>query len=60
MRNVLYVTCLEVEIGCDEETVISGVKNYARYADKDLNRLFTYASILRVDKTLKKYLEVLL
>ena len=33
---------------CDEETVISGVKNYARYADKDLNRLFTYASILRV------------
>ena len=45
---------------CDEETVISGVKNYARYADKDLNRLFTYASILRVDKTLKKYLEVLL
>ena len=45
---------------CDEETVISGVKNYARYADKDLNRLFTYASILRVDKILKKYLEVLL
>ena len=43
----------------DAYALLSGKDVYKRQ-DKDLNRLFTYASILRVDKTLKKYLEVLL
>ena len=44
----------------DEETVISAVKNYAASPDKDLNRLAVYASMFRVDKELKRYMEVLL
>ena len=44
----------------DEETVISAIKNYAAYKDKDLNRLATYAEKLRVSKVLKRYMEVLL
>ena len=44
----------------DEETVISAVKNYAASPDKDLNRLALYASMFRVDKELKRYMEVLL
>ena len=43
-----------------EETVISAVKNYAASPDKDLNRLAVYASMFRVDKELKRYMEVLL
>jgi len=45
---------------CDEETVISAVKNYAASNDKNLNLLADYAKLLRVDKMLKRYLEVLL
>lgn len=45
---------------CDEETVISAVKNYAIYDKKDLNLLSVYAKQFRVAKELKKYLEVLL
>ena len=45
---------------CDEETVISAVKNYAAYDVKDLHRLGDYAKRLKVDAELKKYLEVLL
>ena len=45
---------------CDEETVISAIKNYAAYNQKDLNRLSTYAEQFKVDKELKRYLEVLL
>ena len=45
---------------CDEETVISAVKNYAAYDKKDLNRLSYYAGIFQVDKEVKRYLEVLL
>lgn len=44
----------------DEETVISALKNYAVYAQKDLNRLSVYAKQFKVAKELKKYLEVLL
>lgn len=44
----------------DEETVVAAVKNYAESKDKDLNRLAMYANQIRVDKDLKKYLEVLL
>ena len=44
----------------DEETVISAIKNYATYKDKDLNRLATYAEKFRVSKILKQYMEVLL
>lgn len=44
----------------DEETVISAVKNYAASTDKDLNRLAAYASMFKVDKELKRYMEVLL
>lgn len=44
----------------DEETVISAIKNYAIYSDKDLNLLAVYASKFGVDKELKRYMEVLL
>ena len=45
---------------CDEETVISAVKNYAASGEKDLNLLADYAKRLRVGKALKRYMEVLL
>ena len=45
---------------CDEETVISAVKNYAASDRKDLNRLGNYANLLKVKAELKKYMEVLL
>lgn len=44
----------------DEETVISAIKNYAVFNDKDLNRLAAYAGKFRVSKVLKQYMEVLL
>lgn len=45
---------------CDEETLISAVKNYAVFKDKNLSVLSDYAKRLRVEKSLKHYLEVLL
>ena len=44
----------------DDETVISAIKNYAAYTEKDLNRLAAYAEKFRVSKILKQYMEVLL
>lgn len=44
----------------DEETVISAIKNYAAYSDKDLNRLAAYAEKFKVSRILKQYMEVLL
>lgn len=44
----------------DEETVISAIKNYAQSNTKNLNRLSDYAKLLKVDSSIKKYLEVLL
>jgi len=44
----------------DEETVVSIIKNYAVLDEKDLNRLAEYASMFKVQKTLKYYMEVLL
>lgn len=45
---------------CDEETVISAMKNYVEYKEKDLNRLANYAEQFRIRKVLKRYMEVLL
>lgn len=45
---------------CDEETVIAAIKNYARYKDKNLVRLATYAEQFKVAGELKRYMEVLL
>ncbi|MCU6732496.1 type IV toxin-antitoxin system AbiEi family antitoxin domain-containing protein [Diplocloster agilis] len=45
---------------CDDETVISAIKNYAVYDKKDLNLLSVYAKQFKVANELKKYLEVLL
>lgn len=45
---------------CDEEMVISAIKNYAMYEKKDLNLLYVYAKQFGVAKDLKKYMEVLL
>lgn len=45
---------------CDEETVISAIKNYVLYEGKDLNLLSVYAQKFKVAKELKQYLEVLL
>ena len=45
---------------CDEETVISAIKNYAAYDKKDLNRLASYAELFKVGSELRKYMEVLL
>ena len=44
----------------DEETVIAAIKNYADLKNKDLNKLSEYAKQFKVEKTLKRYLEVLL
>lgn len=44
----------------DEETVIAAIKNYAESKNKDLNTLSDYAKQFKVEKTLKRYLEVLL
>lgn len=44
----------------DEETIICAIKNYAASSDKDLNLLAVYSSKFRVDKVLKRYMEVLL
>lgn len=44
----------------DGETVISAVKNYAAFSNKDLNRLAAYAEKFRVSRALKYYMEVLL
>ena len=44
----------------DEETVISALKNYSTFEDKQLNRLAAYAEKFNVNKVLKRYMEVLL
>ena len=44
----------------DEETVIAAIKNYAESRNKDLNKLSENAKQFKVEKTLKRYLEVLL
>ena len=45
---------------CDEETVVSAIKNYAAYEKKDLIRLASYAEAFRVSVELRRYMEVLL
>ncbi len=45
---------------CDEETVVSAIRNYAAYEQKDLIRLAGYAEIFKVSTELRRYLEVLL
>ena len=44
----------------DEEIVLSSIKNYSVFKNKDLNRLFQYARLFHVEKKIKTYLEVLL
>lgn len=45
---------------CDEEIVISALKNYAASDNKDLKRLSYYAELLKVNRELRQYMEVLL
>lgn len=45
---------------CEEEILISAVKNYASSANKNLNLLGFYAEQFKVEKELRKYMEVLL
>ncbi len=45
---------------CDEEIVISALKNYAAFKEKNLNLLGDYAKHMKVEKVLKRYMEVLL
>lgn len=44
----------------DEETVIAGIKNYVSFQNMDLKRLAAYAEGFKVNKDLKRYMEVLL
>jgi predicted transcriptional regulator of viral defense system len=44
----------------DVAVVSDALKRYVRRPDKDLNRMMSYASILRIEKVLRNYLEVLL
>ncbi|MGD9566891.1 MAG: type IV toxin-antitoxin system AbiEi family antitoxin domain-containing protein [Sedimentibacter sp.] len=44
----------------DAAVVSDALKKYARRSDKDLNRLMKYAELLRTEKILRNYLEVLL
>jgi hypothetical protein len=52
MKIGIYARCLSHKYG--------GVKEYASSKDKDLNLLASYAELFRVNKELKRYLEVLL
>ena len=38
----------------DEETVLSSIKNYITFKDKDLNRLSQYATLFHVEKKINK------
>lgn len=51
---------LRTQNRCNEETIISALKNYAAYDKKDLNRLSKYSEIFKVSEILRRYLEVLL
>jgi len=42
------------------QTFQNALKQYAHRKDKDLRRLMHYAELLRVEKTLRQYMEVLL
>lgn len=44
----------------DDQTVVAAMKNYVNRPGKDINKLGHYASLLRVTKILRSYLEVLL
>ena len=44
----------------DNQIVIETLKNYAGNKDKDINRLYRYAQLFKVEKILHQYLEVLL
>ncbi len=44
----------------DEETVIQITKNYVKSENKDLNLLYSYSKMFKVDKKIKGYMEVLL
>ena len=44
----------------DEEMVLSSIKNYIGFKNKDFNRLSQYARLFHVEKKIKTYLEVLL
>lgn len=45
---------------CNEEMVISAIKNYAAYDKKNLNLLAQYAKLFKIEKEVRRYLEVLL
>jgi len=45
---------------CDEEMVISAIKNYASSSNKNLNLLASYSKMLKVQGILKHYMDVLL
>ena len=44
----------------DEETVISAIKNYGKYNDKNLHNLGKYAELFKVSRQVRQYMEVLL
>ena len=44
----------------DEETVISAIKSYSRYKDKNLLKLGEYAELFKVVSQVRQYMEVLL
>lgn len=44
----------------DEESVIAAVKNYSNKKDKNLKNLGKYAELLKVEKQVRHYMEVLL
>jgi len=44
----------------DIAVVSDALKRYVRSSDKDLNELMQYADVLRIEKILRRYLEVLL
>jgi hypothetical protein len=44
----------------DASVVSDALKKYIRRLDKDLNTLMRYSGLLRIEKVLRTYLEVLL
>lgn len=44
----------------DEEIILSSIKNYVVFKEKNLNRLSQYARLFHVEQKIKTYLDVLL
>ena len=52
--------CVRSRKSIGDETLFHALRQYALYPGKNLNLLHTYAAAFRIEKTVRRYLEVLL